>query len=251
MNPMIQIQPRTLGGEAIQTVNARDLHGFLGLARDFNQWMREQIERARLVDGRDFQSYEDVGLGPRARREYALTLDAAKHIGMMSGTDKGFEVRDYFIECERRALAPPQHAIPQTLSEALRLAADQAERIEVLEHRIQDDAPKVAALERFAGHEGQHSIRTTAKLLGLREKLLIPWMIGHDWLYRDHGGRLSAKAGRLADGCLDTVPVEIMRSTGIHTVAQPMVTQKGLTRLAVLLARDGLIPKPEAPAKAA
>jgi hypothetical protein len=48
----------------MQTVSARDLHAFLGLARDFNQWMREQIERVRLAEGRDFQSYEDVGLAP-------------------------------------------------------------------------------------------------------------------------------------------------------------------------------------------
>lgn len=97
----------SIGRVEIHTVSARDLHAFLGISRDFNQWMREQIERARLISGRDYLFYEDVGnpSGGRPRKECTLTLDAAKHIAMMSGTEKGFEVRDYFIECERRAKA--------------------------------------------------------------------------------------------------------------------------------------------------
>ncbi|HET9048400.1 MAG TPA: phage antirepressor KilAC domain-containing protein [Chiayiivirga sp.] len=89
------------------------------------------------------------------------------------------------------------------------------------------DALKVAALERFASHEGQHNARNAAKLLGIRERLFTTWLIAHDWMYRDHGGRLCAKSGRLADGCLDTAPVEIRRSDYTETVSQPRITQKG------------------------
>ena len=85
--------------------------------------MKRTIER--LIEGRDYLSHnfvENPSSGGRPRTDYHLTLEAAKHIGMMSGTDKGFEVRDYFIECERRAQqAVSQFAIPQSLPEALRL----------------------------------------------------------------------------------------------------------------------------------
>ena len=41
------------------------------------------------------------------RLDYYLTIEAAKQIAMMSGCDKGFEVRNYFLECERIAKRPP------------------------------------------------------------------------------------------------------------------------------------------------
>lgn len=104
----ITIIPADFDGATIPAVNARDLHALLGVKRDFNAWMKTQIKRARLVEGRDYLSYVQVGNlpeGGRPKTEYTITVDAAKHVGMMSGTDKGFEVRDYFIACERAALA--------------------------------------------------------------------------------------------------------------------------------------------------
>ena len=104
----ITIIPADFDGATIPAVNARDLHALLGVKRDFNAWMKTQIKRARLVEGRDYLSYVQVGNlpeGGRPKTEYTITVDAAKHVGMMSGTDKGFEVRDYFNACERAALA--------------------------------------------------------------------------------------------------------------------------------------------------
>lgn len=110
MNELITISSRRIGEQLQQTVNARHLHALLGVKRDFNRWMKDQIRRARLVEGRDYLTYQEVvqtPSGAKHRTEYAITIDSAKHIGMMSGTDKGFEIRDYFIECERVALAMP------------------------------------------------------------------------------------------------------------------------------------------------
>lgn len=111
MDQLITITATDMSGETVQTVNARDLHGFLEVGKDFSNWIKAQIERARLVEGRDYLTYEDVAQlpsGAKHRKEYALTLDAGKHVAMMSNTDKGFEVREYFIECERVAKAATQ-----------------------------------------------------------------------------------------------------------------------------------------------
>lgn len=66
-----------------------------------------------MVEGRDFITLTQKGernegvRGASISIEYHLTIEAAKHVAMMSGCDKGFEVRDYFLECERVAKRPP------------------------------------------------------------------------------------------------------------------------------------------------
>jgi anti-repressor protein len=87
MNEIIPVTDRQIGTDTVRAVNARDLHAFLEIARDFNQWTREQISRAMLVEGRDYLTYEDVvqlPSGAKYRKEYALTLDSAKHIAIRS-----------------------------------------------------------------------------------------------------------------------------------------------------------------------
>ena len=104
----ITIISTSFDGATIPAINARDLHAFLGVKKDFSDWIKAQIRRARLVEGRDYLSHllgENLPVGGRPKTEYIITVDSAKHVSMMSGTDKGFEVRDYFIACERAALA--------------------------------------------------------------------------------------------------------------------------------------------------
>jgi phage anti-repressor protein len=134
MNELITISSNTIDGQAVNTVNARDLHSFLEVGKDFSNWIKAQTDRARLVENRDYlvaQKGEQLPSGLKWLKEYYLTIDAAKHIAMMSGTDKGFDVRDYFIECERRAKSSAlTFKLPSTYSEALRALADETERRE-------------------------------------------------------------------------------------------------------------------------
>ena len=141
-NELIKINNNVLvGDETIQTVNARELHGFLGVGRDFSTWIKSQIDRARLVEDRDYVILEDlrspISGSTKARTQkifdYHLSLDAAKHIAMVSGCERGYEVREYFIECERKLKTRTQQdlggfQIPATMAEALRLAADLSEQ---------------------------------------------------------------------------------------------------------------------------
>lgn len=93
-----------IAGRSQPLVNARDLYAFLDIAKDFSDWIKTQIERARLRENEHFEVFPFLGenlAGGRPRIEYRLNLDAAKHIAMISNTERGFEVRDYFIACER------------------------------------------------------------------------------------------------------------------------------------------------------
>ena len=51
---------------------------------------------------------------------------------MMSKSARAEQVRDYFVECERRALAAPAPSLPQTYAAALRTLAAEVEEKERL-----------------------------------------------------------------------------------------------------------------------
>lgn len=87
----------------VQTVNARDLHEALGVGWKFADWIKDALQ-----DFKENQDYvifsvktEKMGKG-RPRQDYALTLDCAKHICMMSRCEKGKQLRQYFIEAEKQ-----------------------------------------------------------------------------------------------------------------------------------------------------
>lgn len=88
-----------------QAVNARDLHVFLEVGRDFSNWMKDQIEKCDLVENQDYEVFAEKGENPKGGRpskEYALSINAAKEVSMMSQTEKGKQARRYFIACEEK-----------------------------------------------------------------------------------------------------------------------------------------------------
>ena len=154
---LIKIDNRQIAQQSAQTVNARELHASLEVGKDFSNWVKAQITRARLVENRDFVKVAQKGeLSSTGQTviEYHLTIEAAKHIAMVSGTDKGFEVREYFIECERRTKEMPA---PMSLQDALGdpemvrgMLLVYTNKVIALQKQVTEQAPKVQALDLIA-----------------------------------------------------------------------------------------------------
>ncbi|MBU5677745.1 antA/AntB antirepressor family protein [Alkaliphilus sp. MSJ-5] len=89
-----------------QIVSARTLHEGLGISKDFTSWFKNQIERLKLREGVDFTPFRVESTGGRPSVDYAVVLDIAKHICMVSGGEKAWEIRDYFIEVEKQWNSP-------------------------------------------------------------------------------------------------------------------------------------------------
>lgn len=107
-NPFPAIRDSIVGAGLVKTTNARDLHGFLKVGRDFTTWIKARLDRYGFVENVDYVTDEPGpqigGVGNRgARTEYHLTLDTAKEIAMVENNEQGRAARRYFIECERRA----------------------------------------------------------------------------------------------------------------------------------------------------
>lgn len=92
-----------LDGRTQQLCDARDLHSFLGVGRDFSNWIRGRIEQYGFVEGEDFSPILAKSTGGRPGVEYHLILDMAKELAMVENNDQGRQVRRYFIAMERQA----------------------------------------------------------------------------------------------------------------------------------------------------
>lgn len=130
-------------------------------------------------------------------------------------------------------------SIPQSLPEALRLAADLAEKNGELQRLVSAQAPKVAAIKRLAAAGGAICITDAAKQIGVAPSRLFAWLEQHRWIFRRHGcKRWVAYQPRITSGYM-THKVTALKpdpETGIDRAAfDPMITPKGLTRLAELL----------------
>lgn len=108
MNELIKIEPRQINDHEIQTVNARELHAFLGVGKDFSNWIKDRIEQYEFIENQDFVVFAKIGENPKGGRpakEYFITLSMAKELAMVERNEKGKQARRYFIECERRLKA--------------------------------------------------------------------------------------------------------------------------------------------------
>ncbi|CRL45102.1 AntA/AntB antirepressor [Sodalis glossinidius str. 'morsitans'] len=53
-NQLIAIETNSINGEAVQTANARDLHAFLKIGKDFTNWIKERIKQYGFVENVDY-----------------------------------------------------------------------------------------------------------------------------------------------------------------------------------------------------
>ncbi|EMC3409961.1 antA/AntB antirepressor family protein [Escherichia coli] len=118
---LIPVFEGTISNEPTLLVNARDLHGFLEVGKDFSNWIRARLNEYGFVENLDYILFSpNLAKTPgRRRKDYHLTLDTAKELAMVERNEKGRQIRRYFIECEkkfRQSLLPTPMNINYPLS---------------------------------------------------------------------------------------------------------------------------------------
>ena len=202
-------------------------------------------EIAELVEARHndvvatIQRLFDKGLlraSRKSRREYTggrpievYDLNARDTHLVIAGYSDEHRARviDRWQELEAQVAKP---AVPQTLPEALRLAADIEEQRLVLAAKIEADAPKVAFAERHASADGWCSIRDAAKQIGIPERKFISLLLADGYVYRSQtSGRLIPYAATIKRGYMDVRAITATRADGSDkALQQAMVLPKGL-----------------------
>ena len=236
MTELFVLVNRPVAGQAQQTVNARELHAFLENRDHFSTWIKDRISQYGFVENQDFviaSGNSEAIRGGHNRLDYFLSLDMAKELSMVERNAKGKQARQYFIDCEKRLSGSLN--IPQTLPDALRLAADLAERNQQQAAQIAELAPKAEALARIEVAQGDLTVTQAAKILNMPPKQLFDWLAQHGWLYRSGGsGVWLGYQDKVRSGCVThSVHRYESRSTGEQRIAtQVYLTPKGMGKIA-------------------
>lgn len=232
MTELFVLVNRPVAGQAQQTVNARELHAFLEVQTRFNDWIKNRVDEYGFIENQDFITFTENLVNGGRRIEYALSLDMAKELSMVERNAQGKQARQYFIDCEKRLSGS---LIPQTFSEALRLAADLAERNQQQAAQIAELAPKAEALARIEVAQGDLTVTQAAKMLKMQPKQLFDWLAQHGWLYRSGGsGVWLGYQDKVHSGYVThSVYRYTSQSTGAERVnTQVYLTPKGMSRIA-------------------
>lgn len=135
MQQLIQITTDPQNGNV---VSARELYSFLGVTERFANWCQRMFDYG-FNENEDFTSVKSFTLvNQGAKREiddFALTLDTAKEISMLQRTEKGKQIRNYFIEAEKQLrLQAPTQLLLGARSITLQLAEWESTKFEI-DHR--------------------------------------------------------------------------------------------------------------------
>lgn len=156
MNELINV---TLNDNHEPVVSARQLHQTLDVKKRFSAWF--ETNSKLFMENEDFTSVQTgtvVNNGAiKPLQDYALSLDMAKQLAMMSRTIKGVEVRQYFIQVEKDFNSPEK-----IMARAL-LMADK--KVHQLEAKIEADRPKVLFAEAVSASHTSILVGELAKLL--------------------------------------------------------------------------------------
>lgn len=206
MNELIKI---TIKNDA-QVVSARDLYKELNVKTRFSLWVKQNFKHFRKDI--DFTSVVTTTLvnngAERELQDYALTIQMAKHIAMMSGTDKGYEIRDYFIKVEQAWNSPEM-----VMKRALEIANKKVEKLKLENQQMQ---PKALFADSVAASHTTILIGELAKILrgngiNIGANRLFQWM-------RDQGYLISRK------GTDYNMPTQRSMNLGLFKIKESTIT---------------------------
>lgn len=183
MNEVIKV---TVNDNHEPIVSARQLHKNLEVKTRFSQWVEQNFKG--FEENYDFASVVTTTVvnngAMRELQDYALSLDTAKHLAMMSKTDKGKEVRQYFIQVEKDFNSPEK-----IMARAL-LMADK--KVHKLEAQIEADRPKVLFADAVSASKSSCLIGELAKILkqngiDIGQNKLFQWLRSNGYLISRRG----------------------------------------------------------------
>ena len=214
-----------------QLVSARDLHKGLNIKARFSLWVKQNFKS--FEEGQDFTSVfvnteveNNGGFQERKLQDYLITIDMAKELCMMSKTEKGKEVRKYFIQVEKNWNSPDM-----IMQRALSISK---QRIEALQNENAAMKPKALFADSVATSKSTVLVGELAKILrgngvDIGATRLFRWMRDHGYLISRKGSDWNMPTQKAMNlGLFKIKETTINHSNGTTSISKtPKVTGKG------------------------
>ncbi len=230
--------------DATLTMTSRQIAELVEQRHDNVKRTMETLGEKGVISLPQIEEVSNTGPGPKTIGIYRVGKRDSLIVVAQLCPEFTARIVDRWQELEQQAAQG--FAIPRTMSEALRLAADLSEQRDklALENKAQADAladaqPKVAGFDLITAGEKSITIRESAKLLGIKETRLTAWLHEHGWTYRLNG-RWVAKQEHIQGGRLIYKEAKYTDEKTGHEVYAPYchITPKGIAKLARVFGSD-------------
>ena len=226
MNEVIKV---TVNENHEPIVSGRQLHEALGVKTRYNDWFNRMTEYG-FIENQDYLAITQKRVTAQGNStnqvDHIIKLDMAKEIAMIQRTDKGKEVRQYFIQVEKDFNSPEK-----IMARAL-LMADK--KVHKLEAQIEADRPKVLFADAVSASHTSILVGELAKLISqngykIGANRLFSWMRENGYLIKRKGSDWNMPTQRSMDLKLFEIKeTNVQHADGHITVNKtPKVTGKG------------------------
>ena len=171
--------------------------------------------------------------GGQNKIDHQLTIPMAKELCMLQRTDKGKQMRQYFIAVEEQWNSPDA-----IMARALQLSNAKLKEMQItvstltVENQIMK--PKAEYFDELVDRNLLTGIRETAGELGVKQSQFVAFLLEKKYMYRDKRGKLTAYAKPLSDGLFERKECVDEKTQWKGT--QDLVTPKGRETFRLLLA---------------
>ena len=219
-----------------QTVSARELHEQLEISKRFSAWFESNSQG--FVEGEDFNAAylkvqgNQYG-GEKEIQDYNLTVDMAKHLCLMSRTEKGKQCRQYLLDLEKAWNTPEQ-----VMARALKIANRTIDSLKEHNTKLIEDCERMKPKEIFADAVSASKtsilIGDLAKLIcqngcQIGQKRLFEWMRANGYLILRKGSDYNMPTQRSMEmGLFEIKESTHLNGDGLNVISKtPKVTGKG------------------------
>ncbi|HEM3632580.1 TPA: phage antirepressor KilAC domain-containing protein [Streptococcus suis] len=183
MNEIIKIN---LNDNQEPVVSGRQLHEALEVKTPYSMWFDRMVEYG-FTENQDFllnNFVKQTGRGGHNKVDHIIKLDMAKEIAMIQRTDKGKQVRAYFIQIEK------DYNSPEKIMARALLMADK--KVHQLEAQIEADKPKVLFADAVSASHSSILVGDLAKLISqngfkIGANRLFAWLRENGYLIKRKG----------------------------------------------------------------